>query len=929
MRFNTAFAVILMCASAAFGETIKADAGSYMLGLPEGAKGPPSEVFKTDNIKGPLPTNDWWSSLLWVKHSERQFAHPLALRAQPQGMRIFYPGPSISAGKSAIMAGMPDGGADLILGHSAVAQFPDTRLHAHSDWFVTASFASDASRMLISYGHGSPFVYATFEGGSPTIAFAQAPNVWSGNADSPTLGLTISGRHYALFPPAGSTWTGIGTKSLACDTKGKSYFSLAILPDNTLETLDLFRQYAHAHVTDTKVDWSFDEKTSAVTTRFTFTTNAYEGVTTDTLFTLYPHQWTRSDVDLLGKTYASVRGSMKLAKGTGFITRSIFPGVLPALPNIGGDHDTLRTLVREVSDAKTPPTRDTYWEGKHLGKLASLIPIAEQIGDTESAGKMTDELKRRLEGWFSATDSAGQPKKSGLFCYEKTWGTLIGYPASYGSEDQLNDHHFHYGYFIKAAAEIARRDRAWADRYAGFIQILVRDIASPDRADPLFPFLRNFDPYAGHSWASGHARFGDGNNNESSSEAMNAWTALILWGQFTNDRATRDLGIWLYTTEMEAIHNYWFDSFGRNRPNEYQPAVVTMVWGGKSVNETWFGNQPERVHTINWLPLHGGSLYLGRVPEYAARNYQSMVKAKNGSNWAENACLIWMYRALSDPADAIKQYGAAASRFPLEAGNSKANLVHWLYNFQSLGHVNRTVAADWPMYAVFDKGDTRSYTVYNSGAARPVRFSDGMIFEADTGFSVKQRTLPWQSLFNGKDMTGWKPIGTAIWKAEDGIIVGGQFGDPRKSGLLTTAESFTEFELELDFMIDEHGKYNSGVYLRNIPGRGGRTGYQVNIGRGAAAEYCAGIFTDRWLARGDEEDIIRKKLDWNTLRIVAQRGHIIVDFNGVNVADYIDPAPDEKFLQPGVLGFQTYGADGHAGWVKFRNLRIRPLVPPQ
>src|SRR5205085_5071135 len=87
----------------------------------------------------------------------------------------------------------------------------------------------------------------------------------------------------------------------------------------------------------------------------------------------------------------------------------------------------------------------------------------------------------------------------------------------------------------------------------------------------------------------------------------------------------------------------------------------------------------------------------------------------------------------------------------------------------------------------------------------------------------------WRPLFNGKDLEGWTPIGSAQWKVEDGIIVGGQFGDPKKSGLLTTNESFTDFELTLDFMIDEHGKYNSGVYLRNDKGTAGRTGYQVNI----------------------------------------------------------------------------------------------------
>ena len=74
---------------------------------------------------------------------------------------------------------------------------------------------------------------------------------------------------------------------------------------------------------------------------------------------------------------------------------------------------------------------------------------------------------------------------------------------------ELNDHHFHYGYFIRAAAEIARHDPAWASdaHWGGMVSLLVRDIASPDRDDPMFPFLRNFDPYAGHSWASGHAKF--------------------------------------------------------------------------------------------------------------------------------------------------------------------------------------------------------------------------------------------------------------------------------------------------------------------------------------------------------------------------------------------------------------------------------------
>src|SRR5689334_24779074 len=75
----------------------------------------------------------------------------------------------------------------------------------------------------------------------------------------------------------------------------------------------------------------------------------------------------------------------------------------------------------------------------------------------------------------------------------------------------------------------------------------------------------------------------------------------------------------------------------------------------------------------------------------------------------------------------------------------------------------------------------------------------------------------WRNLFNGKNLDGWKAEGTAKWRVEDSIIVGGQDGDRKKSGLLCTKDAFKDLELTLDFMIDEHGQYTSEVYLRNDP----------------------------------------------------------------------------------------------------------------
>ena len=711
-------------------------AGSYRLGLPPGAAGPPAEIYRTENTRGPMPTNGWWSSLAWVRYSEPQYPHPLAVQETGAGLRVYYPGPGITTNASGVFGAMPaPGSEDLLLGHSAQPEFPDARVDGFSDWFVRARLGDAQHGLSLTYGHGSPYVYATFAGGSARLKFPKPPTVWSGDERSPVLGITTNGRHYGLFGPAGSTWTGLGTTELVNHT-AKTYFSLAVLPDNSPRTLALFAKYAHSHVTDSRVAWKYDPASATVTTTYAFTTTPREGSQAGTLFALYPHQWSHTGLKLTPHTYASVRGTMKLAEGSGFTTRMTFPGVLPVLPlQKDEDRAALQHDVAASLDQKGPRSGDTYWEGKYLGRLATVSSIAGLVGDKASRQATEEQLRERLEGWLTATDAQGAVKSSHLFAYDGRWGTLIGYPASYGSDRELNDHHFHYGYFLQAAAEIARGDRSWASepRWGGMVRLLIRDIACPDRSDPLFPFLRNFDPYEGHTWASGHAKFGDGNNNESSSEAMNAWTGLILWGEATGDRPLRDLGIYLYTTEMEAIDEYWFDVHRRNRPAAFPGATVAMVWGGKAVPATWFSGEPEKIHGINWLPFHGGSLYLGRYPEYVQRNYDALVKETGGTKWSDWAGYDLMYEALANPADALRQLQSSPN-LSIEAGNSRANLDHWVHALNTLGQIDRSVTADYPLYAVFRKGGKVTHVAYNATPRRlAVRFSDGKTLSLEPG----------------------------------------------------------------------------------------------------------------------------------------------------------------------------------------------------
>ena len=180
------------------------------------------------------------------------------------------------------------------------------------------------------------------------------------------------------------------------------------------------------------------------------------------------------------------------------------------------------------------------------------------------------------------------------------------------------------------------------------------------------------------------------------------------------------------------------------------------------------------------------------------------------------------------------------------------------------------------------------------------------------------------SLFNGKDLSGWNSVGSAKWEVSDRVIKGGQNGNPSKSGVLWTNEIFKDFDLTLEFKIDEHGKYNSGVYFRKSKTKPLGRPYQINIGRGAAGEPI-GLHIDDWLDKGDEKDEFRKPLKWNSLRILAIGPDIKTWLNGNLIVDYKDPSPRKDLLEAGMIGFQTYGAEGHAGWIHFRNISIKKI----
>ena len=125
-----------------------------------------------------------------------------------------------------------------------------------------------------------------------------------------------------------------------------------------------------------------------------------------------------------------------------------------------------------------------------MNRLIQTARIAEQLGDSEAVNTIVATIKERLEDWLSYQNN----EVAFLFYYNSNWSTLFGYPAGHGQDNNINDHHFHWGYFIHAAAFMEQYEPGWANQWGEMVNHLVRDAASPNRNDSLFRFCETLVP---------------------------------------------------------------------------------------------------------------------------------------------------------------------------------------------------------------------------------------------------------------------------------------------------------------------------------------------------------------------------------------------------------------------------------------------------
>lgn len=743
--------------------------------------GAPTAIYpqKVAPTSGKLTmTHRWWGSISFMgemKVGDPNGAgyitpDPMTARITERGVRILGIPGGLRTSPTATQYSIPDPFNEVFDG-IAIGNSDYTNLEAYlkdySDGSVTVQWNSGNTPVMeATFVHGSPYAYFTVlkgnlklltkaaDGGEKGIFYQQGNTlgVWTNVAGNGNYFL-ITGHDTTHFSNANTNTIGIVNNS--------KRITVTLLPTASTPSTAMvqdFIQYATQPVDKVNINYSVNRSNNKVTVTHQY---LFNNVAVNTMAGMLPMAWKNSTQATSPYKVRSARGVTKFAATKTFSYTIPFVGVLPYLPANIGDYDNhqLTTLVTEFVNQGAShwnSATDTYWAGKNYGKVAELAAIARSIGMTAEADQLINWLKAELQDWFRA-NSNGSFDTTKYFSYDSNWNTLLGYDESFGAQQQLNDHHFHYGYFVRAAAEICRVDASWCSNtnYGPMVELLIRDYAAA-RDDAMFPYLRNFDPANGFSWASGHANFVLGNNNESTSEAANAYGAMILYGQITRNKAITDRGIYLHASSTAAYWEYWnnLDRFRGltgdydNFDAAYPKMTTSIIWGNGHVFSTWFSGAYAHILGIQGLPLSPLVFHIGQHADYLDHYVDlGMTQSSNGKpsglpndQWRDVWWNIW---SMSDGQAAVDDFHSYGFNYVPEAGETKAHTYHWIYTLKQLGHLatgTGALTASSPTAVAFTKNGITTYIAYNFGcSAQYVLFSDGMTLNVPANsFRIKR-----------------------------------------------------------------------------------------------------------------------------------------------------------------------------------------------
>lgn len=251
-------------------------------------------------------------------------------------------------------------------------------------------------------------------------------------------------------------------------------------------------------------------------------------------------------------------------------------------------------------------------------------------------------------------------------------------------------------------------------------------------------------------------------------------------------------------------------------------------------------------------------------------------------------------------------------------------------------------AGEWNIFDVRVVGDTVSLKINGQPAysVSGLKQPDGHIgFQVEVPVggqfllkNIRITELGYKPLFNGRDLTGWQPVGGAAdecWSVVEGLLV----CSGKKGPWLRSDAEFDDFNIRLEYRLSTGG--NSGLYVR-VPADGNHhrdndtlppAGFEVQILDDAGPahlklkdyQYSASVYD----IAGANPRVSRPVGEWNSLEINCRGQHVTTWHNGHRVTNVT--AADSSLLglrsTRGFLGLQN-----HNTIVKLRDIRIGSAV---
>lgn len=190
---------------------------------------------------------------------------------------------------------------------------------------------------------------------------------------------------------------------------------------------------------------------------------------------------------------------------------------------------------------------------------------------------------------------------------------------------------------------------------------------------------------------------------------------------------------------------------------------------------------------------------------------------------------------------------------------------------------------------------------------------------AITGLLISAAPTKKITLFNGKDLSGWKIYGTEKWYVDGGELIC-ESGPDKQYGYLATEKVYKNFDLSVQFRQEANG--NSGVFFRSSIEGTKVSGWQVEV---APKDHdTGGIYESYgrgWLEQiPPEKETILKVGEWNTLRIRVEGDHVQTFLNKQPMVDMHDA---KIGAANGSIALQIH--DGGGIKVRWRKLVLKEL----